>query len=208
MKTGETIILGNYAGEPIQWQVIAEKDGAFLLLSRKVLEIRPLHPVDESEKQNPAEGYYETDWESCELRQWLNGEFAAAAFSGEELAHIPSTSVTFTRIYKTLYSFFRGESTAEDRIFLLSEDQMKKYLPSEADRAAILTDHAKAQLKACPHRAWGSWWLCESVHYGYGAHCRYVNNCVWNEKFLGTTLGEAAVWSNDVGIRPALWYKP
>ena len=208
MQTGETVILGNYAGEPIEWLAIAEKDGSFLLLSTHVLEIRPFHPVDESEGQDSAEGYYETDWESCELRQWLNGEFAAAAFSGEELARIPGTAVTYTRIYKTLYSFFRGEAQTEDKLFLLSAAQLKKYLPSEANRAAILTDHAMAQLKACPHRAWGSWWLCESVHFGYGAHCRYVNNCVWNEKFLGTTLGETAVWSGDVGVRPAMWYKP
>lgn len=208
MRTGETVILGNYAGESIEWLAIAEKDGAFLLLSKKVLEIRPLHPVDESEKQNPAESYYETDWESCELRQWLNGEFAAAAFSEEELSRIIPTTVPYKRIYKTLYSFFRGEGETEDRIFLLSEDQLKTHLPNEADRAAILTDHAKAQLKACPYRAWGSWWLCESVRYGYGAHCKYVNNSVWGEKFLGTVLSEASVWATDVGVRPALWYKP
>lgn len=207
MNIGDQITFGNYCGEPIEWQVIAEKEGRFLLLSTHVLEIRPFHPVDESEKQNPAQGYYETDWESCELRQWLNGEFAAA-FSGEELAHIPSTAVTYTQIYKTLYSFFRGEKQTEDRIFLLSEDQLKKHLPNEADRAAILTDHAKAQLNPCPYRAWGSWWLCESVRYGYGAHCKYVNNSVWGEKILGTVIGEASVWSTDVGVRPALWYKP
>ena len=26
--------------------------------------------------------------------------------------------------------------------------------------------------------------------------------------FLGTTIGEAAVWAGDVGVRPAMWYKP
>lgn len=207
MKINDQITLGNYAGEPIEWQVIAEAEGRVLLLSRKVLEIRPFHPVDESEKQNPAQGYYETDWKSCELRSWLNGEFAAAAFSQEELARIPSSSVTYNQIYKTLHSFFQGEKQTEDKIFLLSEVQLQKYLPNEADRAAILTDHAQAQLKACPHRAWGSWWLCASVRYGYGAHCKYVNNCVRDGKFLGTTIGETAVWAGDVGVRPAMWYQ-
>ena len=204
MKINDQIILGNYAGEPIEWQVIAEADGRFLLLSRKVLEIRPIHPVDESEKQNPAQGYYETDWESCELRSWLNGDFAAAAFSEEELSHITASAVPYNRCYMTLHSFLRGEGETEDRIFLLNEAQLKSHLPKEADRAAILTDHAKEQLKACPHRAWGSWWLCESVR--YGAHCKYVNNCVRDGKFLGTTIGEAAVWAGDVGVRPAMWY--
>lgn len=208
MKINDQIILGNFAGEPIVWQVIAEADGAFLLLSRKVLEIRPFHPVDESGKQNPAQGYYETDWESCELRRWLNGKFAAAAFSEEDLSHITAATVPYNRFYMTLHSFFRGEGETEDRIFLLSEAQLKRHLPKEADRAAILTNHAQAQRKACPHRAWGSWWLCESVRYGYGAHCKYVNNCVRDGKFLGTTIGEAAVWAGDVGVRPAMWYKP
>ena len=208
MKIGDQITLGNYAGEPVVWQVIAEKEGRFLLLSTHVLEIRPMHPTDTSLEQKPGASYYETDWKTCELRQWLNGEFAAS-FTEEELAHIPAVSVSYVEIYKTLHSFFQGEEKVEDRFFPLSEEELKKYVPSEGDRVAVLSDHAKTQFtKAVPYRAWGSWWLRTSVRYGYGAHCKYVNNCVRSEKLLGTVISETAVWSAEVGVRPAMWYMP
>lgn len=159
-----------------------------------------------------AKRYYETNWGSCELRSWLNGEFAAAAFAEEELARIPVVTVSHPKYYKTLYSFFFGDATCEDRVFLLSKQEVERYLTDENDMAARLTDYALAQAResdVCALRNYGSWWLRTTVRQGYGAHCFYIYNSVHNGKPLGPMVSPmgAEVWSRDVGVRPAMWYQ-
>lgn len=210
MEIADQIILGNYAGQPVVWMVIGEKNGRFLLLSRDVLDYRPYHPVDTS-REHIGEDYYETNWGDCELRQWLNGEFARTAFTAEELTHIPVVTVDHPSIYRTLHSFFSGREQVEDRIFLLSEEEVNRYLTNKTDRLALLTDYAHSQAKdkdVCPLRNYGAYWLRNTVNSGYGAHARYIYNSVFRDKLLGGLVESATVWSTDVGVRPAMWYQP
>lgn len=210
MNIGDQITLGIYAGDAVVWKAIAEENGRFLLLSEKVLDYRPFHPVDISEKLSGQE-YYETNWGSCELRQWLNGAFFSNTFAAEEAAHIPAVSVTHPSYYMTLYSSFPGTGQTEDRIFLLSKEEVEQYLPKQSDRAALLTEYARGQARdVCALRNYGAWWLRTTVRNGYGAHCLYVYNSVHREKFLGAIISSmgAGVWSTDVGVRPAMWYQP
>lgn len=214
MNIGDRITVGVWAGEPIVWKAIEQQKGRFLLLSEKVLEYRPFHPVDTSEGMG-AKSYYETNWGSCELRSWLNGEFCTAAFTGEELTRIPAVIVSHPEFYKTLYSFFSGDVTCEDRIFLLSKAEVERYLTDENDMAARLTDHALAQAResdVCPLRNHGAWWLRTTVREGYGASSLYVLNSVHTirgQTFVSVRIGSsgAKVWSRDVGVRPAMWYQ-
>lgn len=208
MKLADQITLGTYAGQPIVWKAIGEKDGRFLLLSRDVLDYRPFHPVDTSEGMG-AKSYDETNWGDCELRQWLNGTFAQTAFTVEELAHIPVVTVAYPTIYKTLHSFFRGTGQVENQIFLLSEEEVKQYLTEENDRLALLTDYARSRAKdVCPLRNYGAYWLRTTERMGYGAHAQYIYNSVFRDKLLGASVGAAGVWSTDIGVRPAMWYQP
>lgn len=210
MNIGERITLGNHGAEPIVWKAIAREDSRYLLLSERVLDYRPFHPVDISQSMGYKD-YYETDWGNCELRSWLNGEFADSAFSAEELAHIPTVTVEYNTVYKTLHSFYRGTEKSEDRIFLLSEEECRKYLSDEDDRVARLTEYARTQAQdVCPQRNYGAWWLRTIIRDGYGGHSLYVYNFVRDGQLVSAILSPtgAEAWSRDVGVRPAMWYQP
>ena len=62
-------------GEPIEWEVLEERDGVLLLRSR--------HALRQMRYDETSKG---TAWEDCTLRQWLNTTFLEAAFPAEEQA--------------------------------------------------------------------------------------------------------------------------
>ena len=60
--------------DPIKWRVIDIDDEKVLLWADSILDYRVFDPVDNGGKY----------WDICELRNWLMGEFADAAFSIDE----------------------------------------------------------------------------------------------------------------------------
>ena len=74
-RPGQIMQLGHFNGVPLQWQVIsADADGSVLLISRYLTAVLPY---------NAGQGY-NTTWENCSLRRWLNGSFLNEAFSEAE----------------------------------------------------------------------------------------------------------------------------
>ena len=59
--------------EPIEWIVLGVDDNKALLLSKYILAYRPMHSIRE-----------EYDWRDSELREWLEEEFFANAFTMSE----------------------------------------------------------------------------------------------------------------------------
>ena len=94
-------------------------DGA-LLLSKNGLCRKPYN-----------EQCVDTTWEKCTLRKWLNGEFLNQSFSAEERASIRTTKVTADK--NPDYSTPSGNDT-NDKIFLLSIPEVKRYFSSDQER--------------------------------------------------------------------------
>lgn len=90
--------------EPILWRILDVDwgSGNMLALSEYGLYTMNYH----HSKDTP------TLWGDSDVRNWLNRDFAAAAFTEEERKHIAETQV----------------SDSTDRVFLLDEAQIKKYL--------------------------------------------------------------------------------
>ena len=61
------------ATKPIKWKVLEKKGKSMLLLSDRILDVKPYHG------SNIA-----VSWEGCDLRTWLNVDFVKEAFRGEE----------------------------------------------------------------------------------------------------------------------------
>ena len=99
---------------PIRWSVLKREDGKTLLLSAYVLDAKPYNKARAG-----------VTWETCTLRKWLNGEFLDTAFTEEEKRRI-----LLTKLKKEDNPRFKmsGSSDTEDRIFLLSVSEVKKYL--------------------------------------------------------------------------------
>ncbi len=98
--------------EPIEWQVLENENGRMYLISKYVLDCKPLHNKTE-----------DVTWETCTLRAWLNSEFMNAAFSAEEQTQIPS--VELVNEGNNRYNTNGGNNTT-DKVFVPSLNEIKR----------------------------------------------------------------------------------
>lgn len=148
---GDIIQFGTYpqnssSSSPIEWIVLNSMDEKLLVISSNALDCQKYHSQDT-----------DVTWETCSLRQWLNSTFYNAAFSGEEQKHILPTTVSAQ--YNPQYSTNPGSGT-QDKLFLLSIDEVNLYFSSNNDRVCTATLHAVKQ-GAYENSSTGSswWWL-------------------------------------------------
>lgn len=165
-----TIFFGSYpqcgtAGikQPIEWIILEENDEEMLLLSQFCLETcgflfpNPCPPYPKCWDFS----YQEMLWEFSYLRRWLNNEFYNTAFSDFEKEQILNT------VIQTVDNDVSPLETFDNQVFLLSADEVEKYLPEPNMRRAAPTKHADCTgaqtIDGC---AW--WWLLPHVEVGFG----------------------------------------
>lgn len=188
----DTVTLGSYeqdgdvsdGAEPIEWIVLAKEDGRALLLSKYALDCRPYN-----------DDWDDVTWATCDLRSWLNGEFYEAAFSAGEQALVAESDLTNAdnEEYGT-----PGGADTQDRVFLLSIDEVGQYLPTDENRVCLLT----AQAVANGALAFGDtgkcdWWLRSPGGVSRGAAGVYSDGYVCSSGW--------GVDYDDFAVRPALW---
>ena len=103
LSEGDILYFGTYNGEPIAWKILKTESSKMLLIAEKPIAEKPFH--DEIKK---------VTWETCSLRDWLNGEFMES-FSAEQQNQILSTDT--------------GDTS--DKIFLMDVDEMNKLVKEE-----------------------------------------------------------------------------
>lgn len=153
LQIGDSIVMGTYeqdgnaenGGEPIEWFILDKQDGKVLVLSRYALEVRLYHYRDE-----------EVTWETCTMREWLNGDFYNASFTDEERAFIPLTTVTADP--NPLFPTPTGIDT-EDYIFLLSIDEADRYFENDLLRICAPTNHVRLRGAGVYNGQSVWWWL-------------------------------------------------
>jgi hypothetical protein len=94
------------------WYVLDKQDGKTLIITKKVIEKRPYHREEA-----------EITWETCDMRQYLNGGFYNS-FSEADRARI--AEVVNENPDNPWYGTPGGNSTV-DKIFLLNIDECLKY---------------------------------------------------------------------------------
>ena len=170
-KVGDIIQFGG-----LDWIVLTVENGKALILSEKVLEERAYH----QEWRDPYITWYIT-WEECSLREFLNGSFYNSTFNDQEKRLISETRLTNL-----------GGNDTDDRVFLLSVDEVNEYM---GDNAHVNMRNAKrAELL---NSSWGvtsRWWLRPSPH------AVIVDG---DGRVLGIPI--TARSDSNVGVRPALW---
>ena len=190
--------------EPIVWRVL-DTDGDRLLL----LADQPLTGTPYNSKENYL---YEVTWETCSLRAWLNGDFLNDAFSSEEQQAIVPTRVA-TPDYSRNGFVVSGGNDTTDKVFLLSVEEMEKYLKTESSRQCCPTDYA---VHTGAGNSWGyfeddsykvaeyipdvcQWWLRSPGQIGhYAAYCDFMGQTISVGKYAGATGNS---------VRPALWVR-
>ena len=176
--------------EPIEWLVLDIKDDACLLISKDILDVEKVMHWETK-----------TSWEKCELRTWLNGDFATAAFKEEELSGIIETELD-NRYNKTM-----------DKVFLLSYDEVGQYFPDDASRLCASSEAALAKMEARVKKEVNQigWWTrsTPTVHTptGWGSPEPVAIGGESDQFELVTIFGYRSDLVVDAltGIRPAVW---
>ena len=193
--SAETIVFGNYRDEDIQWIVLdTNENGDKFLITKYVIDVKYYNDID---FDNPfgSSGTENQSWEESTLRQWLNSEFIEKSFTEAERQGIKTTHIKSDRNSK--YHTKCGSGTY-DRVFILSEDEVKAYFATEDD------------LKVKP---WGkpSWYP--------GLWVNRESYCNWWLRTPGCDSSRAAcvrdtgyiylrgyqTWIHTLGVRPAMW---
>lgn len=176
LKAGQLIRFGSYeqdnnsgnGAEDIQWQVLKVEDGKALLHSVQGLDCRKFHGSQTN-----------VGWDTCELRQWLNGLFLQRAFDEREQAALAAPN----------------SYPISDKVFLLTVGEAELYYPSRSDRVCVPTDYSCAQGTYRNMTSGGAWWWLRSEY-------------VWDdapEVDSDGTVSKSRVNGENGTVRPAVW---
>ena len=146
MHVGDTVVFGSYeqdndksnGTEPIEWIVLDEKGGRYLLLSKYVLDGQKW---DDSMSDNTIaanatgmDDHGVITWEKCSVRRWLNGSFYNEAFSDEDKNHIAQVTNTNPSLdeidgmeYGGQLNVWKSGADTQDTVFLLSLEEYIRY---------------------------------------------------------------------------------
>jgi hypothetical protein len=127
LSGSKTVQFGNHT-----WKVLSIEEDKALMISETILDIRPYH-LDPQEMT----------WEQSSLRQYLNTDFLNT-FSSNDKSYILSTHLVNTD--NELFRILGGNDT-DDRIFLLSIDEVNRYFVNESERTEPLSPQAESKLK-------------------------------------------------------------
>ncbi len=193
-RTGNVIRFGHYeqdndlsnGAEPIEWQILTEEEGRILLISRYGLDALQYHS-----------SFDDVTWESCWLRQWLNGEFLETAFTETERELIEEV---VNKTAANPEAATDGGVDTADSIFLLSFDEVLRYLPSVKDRTCTATDFAKAQgiFVDWVNDYNSFWWLRTPGYSHYSTSIVYSNGLLY---LYGSSINSARA------VRPVFWLR-
>ena len=163
---------GNGA-EDIEWVVLDKTADKILVISKYALDCQRYHRQNES-----------VTWETCSVRTWLNSTFYNAAFGSDEKQQILTTK--------------DSETSAKDKIFLLSIDELEEYFPSKHERICRATSYAIDQNAYVNPSTGGSWWLLRTEGESR-KHVMSVNSD-------GKIDYEGGKVASDRGtVRPVMW---
>lgn len=192
IKVGDIIKFGNYQQittnnkEPIKWKILKIENKKALLISQYTIEYKTYN-----------EKFEATSWEKCSLRHWLNNEFMKSAFSRDEQDIIQLSKIAADINPRNKAD--QGKNT-EDKIFLLSINEVEKYIENNADRYCIPTKYVVDNIEnSFPNTYIRHWWWLRSLGYGHFNKCAAI---VWDSGSIDFT----GVYVNNYGyVRPAMW---
>jgi len=173
----------------IKWRILDYKnrENKVLLISDQILSLRAFNTTEHEDK--PL-----NDWETSDIKAYLNGDFLEKNFSDAERAKI------------------HGED--ENKIFLLSVDEANTYFSSKEDRIAYCCETAYNDLKAKADKeaSYAKDYINGLQSAEQGAWWWWLRSPGYNSDIaaLVDTDGDLYIDGNDTfsesgGVRPALW---
>jgi hypothetical protein len=194
-EEGNIVEFGGY-----EWRVLEVRDGKALLLSEHVLENRTYN-----------EENTDMTWETCTLREYLNGEFYDS-FSADDRARIADTlSANQNNLWYYEQNAQRswapiGGNDTTDKIFLLSLEEVVQYFGDSgqlargpSDETYWIDDGYNEARIAYEIDGQASGWLLRSPGFSSNRAA-----CINGSGHLDVYGGDYFLGENH-GVRPALW---
>lgn len=185
LNFGKYMQSGTSEKESITWKILHKEGNKALVISKYALDCKPYNDTETG-----------VTWETCSLRNWLNGEFFNSAFSEKEKEKILTTNVTAESNPK--YDTPAGNDT-EDKVFLLSINQSKEYFESASERSCNATIYSQKQGADTKKGDFCWWWLRSP-----GDNSNYAAGV--NSDGSVNRSGHSINDDSDA-VRPAMWIK-
>lgn len=188
----------NYDKENIEWIILYKSNkNSLLLISKYILDCKPYDLQKE-----------QSTWETCQLRTFLNNEFYNNSFSDFEKEFIMENELSNQK--NNNYNTDGGNNTL-DKVFLLSENQLKRYFKKSHNktvneqRVAFPTDYSK-------NKGIDLFIDKDKWNYGYAPYWLRTPGIDQSRAEIVDSNGEifnyGEVISNiEVGVRPCIWIK-
>lgn len=191
--------------EVITWRVLSSENGAYFLLSDKLLDAYAYY-TDYADRTEDGSTVYANNYEQSAIRGWLNNDFYNIAFSRNDV-YITETEVN------------NGASATEteNNRYACDDTTDKVYLPSyqdyiNSDYGFASTADDKSTSRACKTtdyaRARGAWCNTQNdLSYNGSYWTRSPSDkyyyCAWNVN-SGGYISEYAVDGNSHCVRPCI----
>lgn len=182
---GELKALGYYRNKRLYWRTLYSKDGLSLVICDKIIE---QFEYNETEDNN---------YEHSDLRYWLNNDFLRNSFEEDEQRQIVALEVdnSIESLATKKPNKYLCENT-NDRIFLLSENEIVHYLPAECSRIASEEDGLTSSVDFNSENV--RWWWLRSPH----IKGKDQVTCIDQYGYLNRS---PSVYK--LGVRPAMWVR-
>lgn len=193
--------------QPLAWYVLEKQEDRCLLLCRDVIECL----------QYDRDCGGDLLYRDSLIRKWLNETFPGLAFEREEEEMILETDVRCIKIlnheeHLHLTRQVMDDTAVRDKVFLLSDEELKRYIPEEKEMAAMPTGHAlrSGVVDLIVHSAdtdffrlagAARWWMRDLYMGDRKRECRAQT---------GSWFGGISSFPTDapgIGVRPALWIR-
>ena len=201
IKFGNYMITSSENKDAIEWIVLDKQTGKTLLLSKYIIDCKCYNETRDK-----------VTWETCSLRKWLNNDFYNAVFTNDEKNKILTTNLN--QIDNPNNNKSKGGNPTNDKIFLLSIDEVQKYFnqhglsPDNQNLAALPTEYAKSKDNngeklwvnndsSVWHNGYGYFWLRSPGIYQRDAAGVDSNG--------GLDIEGRYVDVSVIGVRPAMW---
>jgi len=183
-EVGDVIPFGGY-----DWRVLDVQNNKALIITENVIERIPYDVK-----------YKAVTWETCTIREYLNGEFLQK-FTAEEQRHIAETRVSNP---DNLWYGTNGGNDTTDKVFLLSLEELVEYfgdsgqLQNRPANSSLIDDQYNTARKAMDTSGTVSWWWLRSPGL-------LSNGAAGVNDGGGVYVFGVGVSLDDGGVRPALW---
>ncbi|MBR4036602.1 MAG: hypothetical protein IKJ05_07735 [Oscillospiraceae bacterium] len=191
-KSGDIIWLGTV---PMPWQVLENKNGRLLLLSKYVLDCLPFE--DFYDPFYFSMSFDRTRWPYSTIRRHISNDFYNSLLTEQEKQKVVPVYISAD----DSLTFENREGAKQDKMFLLSKPETEKYLKTEKDRLAPVTSFATRSMLYNDFETYAYWWLrtpgqyLVEKMYVLDGRITSSNSMVGGDHF------------NYLGVRPAMYFQ-